>query len=225
VIAEKYGYWISPNPAAETANTPTAIEAVHGAAAKAHQDTRRAHVVFLGLFIGLVASLTIGGITRHALGFILGALIGMIFIAAAMLVIANRKGRRHVSRNSQYLMQILQHHSWQAWPCVAEGQDGNPNSFAKHIYLMSPQQEVVRVFTAVMPQDVWWSLTDGMGVLWVGGDLRYAVIMGSQLGEQIWIAHPYQKPVAAPMTTMTTQVFQDLARSATSSAVQRLIGG
>ncbi|MCC3764148.1 hypothetical protein K3N28_13855 [Glycomyces sp. TRM65418] len=82
---------------------------------------------------------------------------------------------------------------WQAWPCRVADARGKANSPTKLVYLMSPDQEVVRAFKTRIPEEVGSRMAHGMGVLWVCGDLESppmpgtdGVAMASVGGEVVW---------------------------------------
>ncbi|MCH7231355.1 hypothetical protein L0U85_10915 [Glycomyces sp. L485] len=112
---------------------------------------------------------------------------------------------------------------WQAWPCRVEGVRGNPDSKTKLVYLMSPDQQVVRAFKAPIPEHALKRIAHGMGVLWICGDLESppmsgasGVAMATVKGEIVWGSRYASKRDAenGPQPTPALSRFIDEASSA-----------
>ena len=210
VIAEKYGYWVSSTPALDVAKTHGAIERMKKTAS-ADDAPQMLHFGFA--IASFVFGLIISGLTGEPVFVILGGVLGVVIVAAG-----TRQGIDSSPTDS--ITSHLSRNPWQAWPCRVDGVNGNPDSPKKIVYLMSPDQQVVKAFETTMPRKAWMDLTDGMGILWVCGDLRYPIVMGTVLGTQVWQAKPARKSVVAPVATA---VFTDVISGATTKAIETLL--
>ncbi|MFF1503687.1 hypothetical protein ACFVZR_28250 [Streptomyces sp. NPDC058316] len=103
---------------------------------------------------------------------------------------------------------------WQAWPCRVEAIAGGE---AKRLLLLDPQGGAARQLLApAMPDEVWIGLTDGRGLIWFAGDLRFGGIASLPGGSPIfWVKLiPTAAPLPAPSDTRQRLIEEELARQA-----------
>ncbi|MFG3338710.1 hypothetical protein [Glycomyces sp. NPDC048151] len=108
----------------------------------------------------------------------------------------------------------LRRHPWQAWPVLAERQGV--------VELLDPEGQVFKTFvnSTPMPRPVWEGLTDGLGVLWICGDLREEITMAAPGGGQIWTAKVLQQAQAPASATADPGLLESTISSAASDFVQ-----
>jgi hypothetical protein len=149
--------------------------------------------------------------------------IGGIVMAVATIVLFARSNRQ-TRRDS--LSECLRGSPWQAWPCRIESVDPKePASAQQRVYLLSPQREVRGTFEGEMPREVWRSMTDGYGLLWVCGDLRTPVALASPGGAPVWLASPVRSPAGAGDAAGQPSQLESLIQQAGFDAMSRWLEG
>lgn len=165
-----YGYWVSEKPAAQLPQTSEYL--------KQHPPPSRGRVRCGYAAIAMGAALGLLGIVLLVLGLISAylAVYGGVSCVVGIVLLGTGGAIATVSD----FHKRLQQHPWQAWPCftASKGQ----------IYLLAPDNRIVKrlVFGAEMPRGLWTHLVDGVGVLWLCGDLREEVVIAVPGGSELW---------------------------------------
>jgi len=86
------------------------------------------------------------------------------------------------------------------------------------VFLLAPDGTPAKTFAAFLPDAVWQGMVDGLGPLWVCGDLRHRVVMATPGAGQAWIAVPSTPPtVDSPRPS--GGLIEDIARDAGREAL------
>ncbi|MFD5423134.1 hypothetical protein ACFWJT_34590 [Streptomyces sp. NPDC127069] len=205
--ARQFGYQVSPRNAMSSRGMTRNVDTARRTDARLHEASvvstaawvaAVAAVVFLWWVVGPEPWLFLAG--------------GGAFILAAMVSSEAGKARKAFEAG----MALLGEHPWQVWPCRLEvtGVTGR-----HRILLLAPDGSAARSYVARVPESVWYGMTDGIGALWVCGDLRFLVVMAKPGGTPLWIAHP--EPASAASTAPADPtLIADLARTAGRAAVE-----
>ncbi|MER5615204.1 hypothetical protein [Streptomyces sp. NPDC002215] len=88
---------------------------------------------------------------------------------------------------------------------------------AKLLMLLGPDGAVAQAFVSNMPDEAWISTTDGRGLVWFAGDMRFGEIAARPGGSPIWWVHSPQAN-AAPTTSSNRQqrIEEEFTRQAIS---------
>lgn len=102
---------------------------------------------------------------------------------------------------------------WQAWPCRMEAVGGQTY---RRILLLAPEGTVAVTFLSVVPQDAWMGMTDGRGLVWFVGDMRFGGTMALPGGDMIWWTGTpvVSQQVPESGSGVTRVVEEELARQA-----------
>ncbi|MCX5231353.1 hypothetical protein ABZY16_26685 [Streptomyces sp. NPDC006553] len=95
---------------------------------------------------------------------------------------------------------------WQVWPCRLEEL---PGWKGKGMMLLGPDTTVVCTFSSPVPESVWVGTPDGRGVFWFAGDLRFGGLMSVPGGSPLWWAHPVPTPPTLAPTGRRQEVFEE----------------
>jgi len=87
------------------------------------------------------------------------------------------------------------------------------------VFLLAPGGAPARTFAAFLPDTVWRGMVDGLGPLWVCGDLRHRVVMATPGAGQAWIALPNTPPPAVDSPRSSGGLIEDIARDAGREAL------
>jgi hypothetical protein len=175
MLARRFGYAVSAEPAA------TVTPSVLGQLDKAERLLRAIRIIWLVLGAGwpvlmvvmLKDEVSVPGLMA---GGVLGeALFLTVFLAAASQERASAPGGQGLSgAEARRLRKILTEQPWQVWPCRVELiRDYVNPSVLVHVFLLDPDQNVAGVMKTRLQRATWLALTDGYGVLWFAGDLRF----------------------------------------------------
>ncbi|MFJ9601241.1 hypothetical protein [Streptomyces althioticus] len=94
----------------------------------------------------------------------------------------------------------------------------------RRLMLVAPDKSVAAVFRAQVPQHVWMGMTDGRGVLWIAGDLRFPAVAAVPGGDPLWRITP-EKPSQRPQGSVGTDAaFDALVSEARSAVVRHMLG-
>ncbi|NEC50005.1 hypothetical protein G3I18_15690 [Actinospica acidiphila] len=94
----------------------------------------------------------------------------------------------------------------------------------RRLMLLAPDKSVAAVFRAQVPQHVWMGMTDGRGVLWIAGDLRFPAVAAVPGGDPLWRITP-EKPSQRPQGSANTDAaFDALVSEARSAVVWHMLG-
>ncbi|WP_030237329.1 hypothetical protein [Streptomyces sp. NRRL S-350] len=105
-----------------------------------------------------------------------------------------RRSRVQVERT------LLGQHPWQVWPCHVQAltadevrslrHTARPGTTACRVRLLAPGGAPVRSGRANLPTGLWDSMTDGIGTLWVCGDLRDPFLVSAPGGTEWTLCRP-----------------------------------
>ncbi|MFF4173044.1 hypothetical protein [Streptomyces sp. NPDC001744] len=118
---------------------------------------------------------------------------------------------------------------WQAWPCRMEELPDKPH--LRRILMLGPDGTVARELWSEVPVPVWLDRTDGLGLLWFCGDLRFGGVFAEPGGAPVWRARPAEPgkelhaAPAAPASGGENVLLTELTRQAASTVFGRLLGG
>ncbi|WP_436772667.1 hypothetical protein [Yinghuangia sp. YIM S09857] len=136
------------------------------------------------------------------------ALLLVILVVLQALGIAVTR-RYEVSKSrawTEKAVKVIEEHPWQVWPCRVE--KANPEKTIHHrfvmrsaeradmrvlatsvfvrVMLLAPDGSVARRYASRIPDDVWRGFTDGLGALWICGDLRFEIILATPGAQDCW---------------------------------------
>ncbi|KAB2386330.1 hypothetical protein [Actinomadura montaniterrae] len=175
MLARRFGYAVSPEPAA--AATPSVL----GQLDKAARMDRVHLIIFavwgaamaVGMIVGLRSELSFAGLVG---GVLAGeaALLVVWLMARSQQRVRGPGGEGLTGPEAHRLRGILAEHPWQVWPCRVElvREHANPSTLV-HVFLLDPDQNVAGVLKTTLQRATWNAMTDGYGVLWFAGDLRF----------------------------------------------------
>ncbi|WP_284746011.1 hypothetical protein [Amycolatopsis sp. RTGN1] len=72
---------------------------------------------------------------------------------------------------------------WQVWPCRMEAVAGQAR---RRVLLLDPAGADAVAFLSAVPDDAWLGMTDGRGLAWFVGDMRFGGLMALPGGTPIW---------------------------------------
>lgn len=175
MLAEEFGYQVSPRAAAE--HTPGTLEDLR--AVWARQSRIRNSWVISVVAIGTaVITLTL----PHPIMY--------MFPAAAL--VGCLAGVRAVRRAERDMARSMRSRPWQVWPVRMEAQPQTAKY--RRISLLAPDKTTAATFNAAVPRDVWFGMTDGRGLVWFVGDLRFGGVMALPGGRPGWVVTPLPEP-------------------------------
>lgn len=209
MLAEEYGYQLSPQ-AAEVM-TPGLGPEVDRALAEATRAKSIGDTIGCGCFaVVFVCGVLIGLATGDDWG--LPVVISIIVGALAYGAATNRRDAE--LRERKQIAASVRGAHWQVWPCRAEEVPQQP---LKRLLLLAPDQSVAREFRCALPEDVWLGMTDGRGLVWFVGDLRFGGVVALPGGSPLWWAR-VPKVTSSPSTSTGTErlIEEELTRRAIS---------
>ncbi len=175
MLAREYGYQVSSRTAIHTPGIED--ELVRG--------RRTALVVFAGI-AGPLVILPLMTMLMFTVGLdmrihytVMAVCLAVAFVAAMFQGRADRISKGVV---------LLRGHAWQVWPCRVDDIEGKLTE--RRLSLLAPDGTAAATFRTKMPQSVWSAMTDGRGVLWCAGDLRFDMVVAAAGGSPFWIAKP-----------------------------------
>jgi hypothetical protein len=173
---------------------------------------------------------------------VLGAIV-LVFLAVGWWVTASRASRS--ARLHEFQIDALRR-PWQVWPCRVEevpedewqfvatltgseeAREEYQNSLSgaefltkrptyHRVLLLAPDGSVCRSYVSFVPGEVWRDMTDGLGALWLCGDLRRHLVIATPGAERIWLGTPDTS--VRPQPRERTGLAEDIARAAGREAV------
>ncbi|WTW92497.1 hypothetical protein OG216_03510 [Streptomycetaceae bacterium NBC_01309] len=212
--ARQFGYEVSPRPAIATEGGRQFAAALRAQPALLHRAAKREGLwsssIAVTAYLIILVTLTPPPHVAIPLGVVpLGAL------AAAA------GGRRRVARSTAWTepaAKVLDEHPWQVWPCRVEqaASEGEiqprfvftsskradsrafDETVVAHVLLLAPDGSVARTYVSRVRNDVWRGVTDGLGALWICGDLRFDVVIATPAAQDCWIGTPIPQPSRQP---------------------------
>lgn len=182
MLAEEYGYQVSPRPAADTVGVRAQVEEFRKSAQRRVLWLALGSLVFLGVFYAIFRDDPV-----------------IVLIPLTAMVLGLSAGYRSACvKAPRKLLDLLEASHWQVWPCRLEEIEGK--AVHRRVVLLAPDKSVAASFVAVVPHSVWLGMTDGRGVLWIAGDLRFQGVAAVPGGRPLWVIEP-EKPAqrsAAP---------------------------
>ncbi|MFF7251446.1 hypothetical protein ACFZBU_47225 [Embleya sp. NPDC008237] len=89
----------------------------------------------------------------------------------------------------------------------------------RRVLLLGPDGRAVRRYLTVIPDDVWPSTTDGLGALWICGDLRSAIVFATPGAATCWPGIPEPStPSTHRDPEFNSDVISTIAREAGAAA-------
>ncbi|WP_335932075.1 hypothetical protein [Streptomyces sp. PTD5-9] len=179
--------------------------------------------------------------------FVLAAVAGPLLVAAVLLVavlVDSGSEKSNVEVWVREQAEALEEHPWQVWPCrLEEATEGeadvarpaialldsagrraiNGPRFTR-VLLLAPDGSVARSYVAYLPGEVWHGMVDGMGAVWVCGDLRFRVVLATPGADVCWLGAPIPEPPRQRATQNDVGVIADIAREAGRAAVSYWLG-
>ncbi|MBE1532662.1 hypothetical protein [Actinomadura algeriensis] len=167
MLARRFGYAVSPHPAAST--TPAVLDQF-----VRPLKFRRGLLVFVLVFLVAIPVFT-GLMSGSFTGFAAACAVAPVF---CLIMYFGERGRRVPSGGLTWpeafeLRKVLDAQPWQVWPCRAEQVEPHVLGATVHVFLLAPDQSVAGVLKTRLQHHTWMSMTDGYGVLWFAGDLRF----------------------------------------------------
>ncbi|MDT0610407.1 hypothetical protein [Streptomyces lancefieldiae] len=215
--AQRFGYAVSPSAAIDT-------EATYRHLADSRRRARR------GLFVSFVvlAVLYGGGAVWVAAagrpGWVLGAL---PFLLLPVVIVP--MGSLQKLYTVSVLTRWVKRGPWQVWPCRMEAL---PDKAAVHrVLMLGPDGTVAREMWSRVPVRIWVGRTDGLGLLWFCGDLRFGGVFAEPGGSPVWRAEPpapgRELGAAVPAASRDDEssIVADLAQQAARTVFGNLLGG
>ncbi|CAM5636530.1 hypothetical protein [Streptomyces griseomycini] len=178
MLAEEYGYQVSPHPAVDTPGMRAQVGRIRKAA---HRG-----VLWVALFLLLKVLVLSAVFGTELLPFLAGP---AACVLVAAWVLTTRLGPKR-------LLRILEANRWQVWPCRLEKVPGR--SSERRVVLLAPDKSVAASFRGSVPTDVWLGTADGRGVLWFAGDLRFPAVAALPGGAPLWYLTPETPEQRAP---------------------------
>ncbi|MFE5792961.1 hypothetical protein ACFQ8C_10345 [Streptomyces sp. NPDC056503] len=243
--ARQFGYEVSPHPAYASSAAQEYVGRVNEAVTKVAERLDLAKGV-LGFVMFAVLFLILGW---GAMGE--GLQIAVVLVGSWVVPIAVglrigfgtslAKGRKVADEQER----VLRDHPWQVWPCRVEnllaeeaaaaskdaGYLGRPQPHPPggrivscRVHLLAPDGSTARSYLCLLPGDVWDSMTDGLGALWICGDLREQVVVAVPGAAVCWQGRPVRTPAADGAGRTDSSVVEDIARQAGIAAIQDWLG-
>lgn len=203
MLAEEYGYQVSDRRAADF---PGVMDLLR----RSMRVTLRRGASGAVALACLVASWILFP-DAHIILFAIAFLFGPFIIAIFWIMISDAGWP-----TAAELMQIAQQHPFQAWPCQAEEDPKRWNS--KRLLLLAPDGSVAREIRTKMPDSAWREMTDGRGVLWIAGDLRFNCLIATPGADKVWGSRPLPPEAHSSRSSRLNAVEDELLRTATQEA-------
>jgi hypothetical protein len=195
MLARRFGYAVSPEPAATM--TPSVLDQLE----VARRFGRRPLIVWGGgAAVGPVVLAVVGMSTGLP---IVGLAVAAPVLSLIMLLIwlAERNSFRVAGSGlsgpeAGTLKPILAQQPWQVWPCRAEEIEPHMLGATVHVFLLDPDENVAGVLKTRLQHGPWMHMTDGYGVLWFAGDLRFGGALADPSDDPSNPVISYASPVA-----------------------------
>ncbi|WP_329305866.1 hypothetical protein OG322_40420 [Streptomyces sp. NBC_01260] len=209
MLAEDFGYQVSPRPAGEmTPEVRTDVASLLEVKKQWVEKQEPGGAYVGGLF------LIIGGfvfaITTQTLPILL--------VAIALALAIGHSAEKNSGQAKEELADFERVSTaavaspWQAWPCRVQEIAGVGD---KAVLLLGPEGEVACTYQSPMPEDVWTGLTDGRGVVWFAGDVRFGGLLALPGGHPRWWARiPKVEITPRPISDRQLHIEEELTRQA-----------
>jgi hypothetical protein len=197
MLAEEYGYQVSDRPAAEFPGVMDLLRRSQRVSLRLRASGAVALACLAVLWMFPETHIVLFGIA-----FLFGPYILLIFWI--MITDAGWPGAAE-------LMGLARQHPFQAWPCQAEE---DPKR-GKRLLLLAPDGSVAREIRMKMPDSAWQEMTDGRGVLWIAGDLRFNCLIATPGADRVWGSKPLPPEARSSRSSRLNAVEDELLRTAT----------
>ncbi|MFC9008222.1 hypothetical protein [Streptomyces microflavus] len=200
MMAEEFGYQVSPRPASEI--TPTLEAVVNTELDRARKEQTQLPPGFtipLSLIILLVVLLNNDGPS------IMRLLLAALAITMGIWSVVDEDKIRGNKQAAERKAAVALSSPWQAWPCRLEELPGGKG---KGMMLLGPDKTVACTFSSPVPESIWVSTPDGRGVFWFAGDLRFGGLMSVPGGSPLWWAHPVLTPPTVASAGRRQEAFE-----------------
>ncbi|WP_385625552.1 hypothetical protein PXH67_43440 (plasmid) [Streptomyces sp. P8-A8] len=203
MMAEEFGYQMSPRPA--SAMTPT-VEAV--VSAELNKAKNEKSEIPLGLTgTGLAVAVFLNPFWYQDEPSLIAVLLplawGIVMVIWSVHEDAKIKGNvQAMERKAAVALSS----PWQVWPCRLEELPGGKG---KGMMLLGPDSTVACTFSSPVPESVWVGTPDGRGVFWFAGDLRFGGLMSVPGGSPLWWAHPVPTPLTLAPTGRRQEALEE----------------
>jgi hypothetical protein len=217
VLAEEYGYQLSPQPAAKiTPMVETMAERKIAAARLGPKSNKK--VAEGGCFFFVMMFAVIIAAQVHQLWVLLGGLVLALAAADGLGKSAAKSAQARLD-NVIEATDPVRRGPWQAWPARLEA---IPGKTERRLLLLGPDSSIACEFRCVVPNAVWTGMTDGRGLLWFVGDLRFGGLACLPGGEPLWwTGSPTPTGSASPPSGVGKTVEDELARQAVKFVFDR----
>jgi hypothetical protein len=216
MLARRFGYAVSSEPAATM--TPSVLGQLETARAKGRR-------LLVALAVAAVVGTVIMAVAGANLGLsILGtaAACGVVIAAILFMWLAERNSHRVAASGlsgpeAARLMPILAEQPWQVWPCRVEQIEPHMLGATVHVFLLDPNENVAGVLKTRLQHGPWMNMTDGYGVLWFAGDLRFGGALADPSENPSNPVVSYASPVPQQSVTPSggnSAIAQELQRQA-----------
>jgi hypothetical protein len=202
MLAEEFGYAVSPVPAARV--TPGLLDVI----GRAHRRRRR----FRCGAAAVTGAAVLGGAAA------LGMNVLYLAPAAVLCVVLLTLGTVATGREIANTVRVR---PWQVWPARITEIPGR--AFVRRLSLLAPDRTVAAAFTGAVPPDVWEAMTDGHGLVWFAGDLRFGGVVTLPGSTRYWTVKPAPPEPAKPARAGPS-LEDELIREAGKAAVWNVLG-
>ncbi|WP_157433200.1 hypothetical protein [Actinomadura rifamycini] len=202
MLARRFGYAVSPEPAAAT--TPAVLEQLRPPMERARRMRR--FMVVLAV-VGTAVLAVVLAVQFESAALVAVACVVMPVFCLFMWVM-ERNDRPSVGSltgpEANALAPVLEREPWQVWPCRVEQVEAHTWGATVHVFLLDPNENTAAVLKTRLQHRTWMSLTDGYGVLWFAGDLRFGGVLAdpsdpeAAAGPTVSYAAPVPRDTAAP---------------------------
>ncbi|MFG2291752.1 hypothetical protein [Streptomyces sp. NPDC048603] len=208
MLAEEFGYQVSPQPAA--LQTPGVLRALERDA-----QAMKRRVLHLAAWVTGALVFFIAVILQAPLLALFP--LGSVAIGLGLAVPVVKRQRRAVEEQ-------LRTRPWQVWP--ARVRESGDKQWPHLMELLAPDRTAAATFRCRLPQDVWIGMTDGRGVVWICGDLRFGGVAALPGAERAWpvgAVSPAQQVPPAP-AGQAGALEEELVREAARVVAWNLFG-
>ncbi|MFF4647380.1 hypothetical protein [Streptomyces sp. NPDC001389] len=221
MLAEEFGYQISPGPA----NRVPGIEAKISAGMEQRRANRGCIAVAWALFAVMAATVPCLALLGDELAVAVGVLLALGLCVGAFAWSAQEDKPFHRDAD-----EMIRNRPWQVWPCrLSEARDSAyPALVVATVLLLAPDHSVAAAMQGLMRRSDWLSVVDGRGLIWFCGDLRvggWAALPADAVGSLFWvnkIARPADSMTMSPRDTALEEL---VIRAATSEPVWDFLFG
>ncbi|MFD4905164.1 hypothetical protein [Kitasatospora purpeofusca] len=171
--ARELGYAVSEEPAIALAATAQVI-------ARKRRDVRFRCSVLAAIFLGVAAVVAVIAPAPASEKLTSFGTVGVIIVLFLLVPLTTR-----TPGIEREMVEALESSPWQVWPVRLELLNGSERG-PRRVVLLTPDGSAERAFEATVPESVWLGYTDGLGLLWFCGDLRFGGALASPGGTPVW---------------------------------------